>query len=75
MDSETQKWLDRKLDAYRSNPNDALEEMLSDTTECIEQFLNSESSLAAKAVLQSCMKHNKLFLENLGWDVDMDSQD
>ena len=42
-----------------------LEDMLSTTTNVIEQYIKSPS-IATKGVLDFCMQHNKLFLQKVG---------
>lgn len=59
----TEQWLYDKISAYNQNPKEALEDMLTTTTDVIEQFLNNQGSRAAIGVLQECMGHNKLFIE------------
>ena len=66
----TEQWLEEKISAYNENPKEVLEDMLSTTTDVIEQFIKSPNSKATKGVLDACMEHNKLFLESVGI-VDM----
>jgi hypothetical protein len=42
-----------------------LEDMLSTTTDVIEQYVKSPS-IATKGVLDACLEHNKLFLQKAG---------
>lgn len=58
----TEQWLDEKVSAYNDNPKDALENMLSTTTDVIEQYIKN-SSTATKGVLDACLERNKLFLQ------------
>jgi hypothetical protein len=62
----TEQWLEEKVSAYNENPKEALEDMLSTTTDVIQQFVNSPNSIAAKGVLDACLSHNKLFLQKVG---------
>lgn len=62
----TPNWLDEKLLAYKENPKAALENMLSATTDTIEQYINSPSSMETKKLLDICLQHNKLFLHKIG---------
>lgn len=61
----TEQWLEEKVSAYNENPKEALEDMLSTTTDVIEQYIKSPS-IATKGVLDACLKHNKLFLQKVG---------
>jgi len=61
----TEQWLKEKVSAYNENPKEALEEMLSTTTDVIEQYVKGQSN-AAKGVLDACLEHNKLFLQKVG---------
>ena len=65
----TEQWLEEKVSAYNENPKEALEDMLSTTTDVIEQYTKSPS-IATKGVLDACLEHNKLFLQKV-WIVDM----
>lgn len=62
----TEQWLEEKVSAYNENQKEALEDMLSTTTDVIQQFVNSPNSIAAKGVLDACLSHNKLFLQKVG---------
>ena len=62
----TEQWLEEKVSAYNENPQEALEDMLSTTTDVIQQFVNNPKSIAAKGVLDACLEHNKLFLQKVG---------
>ena len=57
----TEQWLKEKVDAYKENPTEALEEMLQITTDVIDQYKKSPYK-AQKGLLGSCLAHNKLFL-------------
>lgn len=61
----TEEWLEEKISAYNKNPKEALEDMLSTTTDVIEQYIKNPS-IATKGVLDSCLVHNKLFLQKVG---------
>jgi hypothetical protein len=61
----TEQWLEEKVSAYNENQKEALEDMLSTTTDVIEQYVKSPS-IATKGVLDACMEHNKLFLQKVG---------
>jgi hypothetical protein len=61
----TEQWLEEKVSAYNENPKEALEDMLSKTTDVIEQYTKSPS-IATKGLLDACLKHNKLFLQKVG---------
>ena len=63
--TEYQKWLVDMIYQYNDNPTLALEEMLTETTNVIEQYINSKDSLASKDLLKICMECNKLFLTHL----------
>ncbi len=62
----TEQWLEKKVSAYNENPKEALEDMLSTTTDVIQQFVNSPNSIATKGVLDACLEHNKLFFQKVG---------
>jgi hypothetical protein len=62
----TEQWLEEKVSAYNENPKEALEDMLSTTTDVIQQFVNNPNSFATKGVLDACLEHNKLFLQKVG---------
>ena len=62
----TEQWLEEKVSAYNENPKETLEDMLSTTTDVIEQFIKSPNSKATKGLLDACMQHNKLFLQKVG---------
>jgi hypothetical protein len=66
----TEQWLEEKVLAYNENPKEALEDMLSTTTNIMEQFIKSPDSQATKGLLDACMEHNKLFFQKVGI-VDM----
>ena len=61
----TEQWLEEKVSAYNENQKEALEDMLSTTTDVIEQYIKSPNN-ATKGVLDACMEHNKLFLQKVG---------
>jgi hypothetical protein len=61
----TEQWLEEMISSYNENPKEALEDMLSSTTSVIEQYVESPSA-ASKGLLDSCLKHNKLFLQAVG---------
>lgn len=61
---KTEDWLNDKLFNYKHNPIITLEDMLSTTTDVIKQYINSPN-LTSKEVLESCLKHNELFLSKL----------
>lgn len=61
----TERWLEEKVLAYNENPKEALEDMLSTTTDVIEQYIKSPS-ISTKGVLYACLEHNKLFLQKVG---------
>ncbi len=61
----TKQWLEEKVLAYNENPKEALEDMLSTTTDVIEQYTKSPN-IATKGVLDACLEHNKLFLQKVG---------
>lgn len=63
----TEKWLEEKISNYNENPKEALEDMLYITNNAIKQFINNPDSYATKGLLKSCMLHNKLFLEKIGY--------
>lgn len=58
----TKQWLDEKLDEYRSDPKYTVEDVLTATTNAIEQYVKGPSA-ATKGLLISCLEHNRLFLE------------
>lgn len=60
----TEQWLKNKVFLYKRNPKQTLEDMLSTTTDVIEQYIKSPS-VATKGVLEVCMKHNELFLDKI----------
>lgn len=61
----TEQWLEEKVAAYNENAKESLEDMLSTTTDAIDQYIKNPS-IATKGVLESCVKHNKLFLQKAG---------
>lgn len=61
----TEQWLEEKVSAYNENPKEALENMLTVTTDTIEQYIKNPS-IATKGVLYACLEHNKLFLKEVG---------
>jgi hypothetical protein len=61
----TEQWLEEKVSTYNENPKEALENMLSITTDVIDQYVKSPS-IATKGVLDACLEHNKLFLQKVG---------
>ena len=61
----TKQWIEEKVFLYNENSEESLEDMLSTTTDVIEQYINSPDSLASKGLLESCLKHNKLFLKTI----------
>ena len=60
----TEQWLEEKVSDYNENLKEALEDMLSTTTDVIEQYIKSPN-IATKGVLDACMEHNKLFLQKV----------
>jgi len=62
----TEQWIDEKVLEYNENPKEALENMLSTTTNIMEQYIKNPNSFATKGVLDACMEHNKLFLQTVG---------
>ncbi len=58
-------WVDKKMRECRVDKEQALNEILVDTTEIIRQFLDSPDSKATRGILGSCCKCNELFLEIL----------
>lgn len=62
----TEQWLEEKVSAYDENPKEALEDMLSTTTDVIEQFIKNPDSHTTKGLLDACMEHNKLFFQRVG---------
>jgi hypothetical protein len=65
----TEEWLKDKLFLYKRNPKETLEDMLSTTTDVIEQYIKSPN-VATKGVLEVCMEHNKLFLDKIATKHD-----
>lgn len=61
----TEKWLEEKVWEYNEDPKEALRNMLSTTTDVIEQYIKNPN-IATKGVLDACMEHNKLFLQKVG---------
>ena len=62
----TEEWLKEKVFEYNNNPKESLENMLASTIEVMEQYKNNIDSKAAKSVFDSCIVHNKLFLNKIG---------
>lgn len=60
----TEQWLEEKVSAYNENPKEALEDMLSTTTDIIEQYIKSPN-IATKGVLDACLEQNKLFIQKI----------
>ena len=60
----TDDWLKEKLSAYNKEPKQTLEDMLLTTTDVIEQYLKSPSR-STRGLIESCLQHNKLFIENV----------
>ena len=60
----TEQWLEEKVSDYNENLKEALEDMLSTTTDVIEQYIKSPN-IATKGVLDACMEHNKLFIQKV----------
>ncbi len=62
----TENWLNEKISDYEDNPTEALEDILSYTHDVMIQYQNDPTSKAAKAVFDSCIDHNKIFLIEAG---------
>ena len=60
----TEQWLSEKIESYKENPKETMESMLINTTDVIEQYINSPNT-AQKGVLEACLEHNKLFLSEI----------
>lgn len=60
----TEQWLKDKVFLYKKNPKQTLEDMLSTTTDVIEQYIKSPS-VATKKLLEVCIEYNKLFLNKI----------
>ena len=61
----TEDWLNEQLENYNEDPINSLNDILYTTTDIIEQFLNNPNSNASKGLIESCLKHNKLFLQKI----------
>ena len=61
----TQTWLNEHLEMYKQDQNETLIELLETTISVIEQYVRCPESKLTFGVLESCMKHNKLFLESI----------
>lgn len=59
----TEDWLKQKLIEYNENPTEALEDMLHNTVDIMEQYIKCPDSHASKGLLEVCMEHNKKFLQ------------
>ena len=60
----TEQWLETKLQQYKQNPQQTLEEILLSTTEIIDQY--NSKNIESVYLLESCLEHNKLFLIKSG---------
>lgn len=61
----TEDWLNEQLENYNEDPITSLSDILYTTIDVTEQFLNNPNSNAAKGLIESCLKHNKLFLQKI----------
>lgn len=59
----TEEWLNEKLVDYTAEPKETLEDMLSKTTDIMEQYDKNPESQVARGAFESCIYHNKLFLD------------
>jgi len=62
---ESEKWLNERMESYDNDKQEALFDMLVRTTEVIGQFVGSHESSATKRLLESCMEHNRLFINKV----------
>ena len=60
----TETWIAEKILQYRKNPGETLSDMLISANDVIEQYLEGPS-LTTKGVLEQCLKHHQLFLQEL----------
>lgn len=65
MEDPNKVWLDRKIKEYNENKEQCLRDMLFDSNNVMEQYLNNPNSVATYHLLKSCMNRNKEFLEKL----------
>ena len=78
MSKTTEDWLEDKIYDYNENKTETLENMLSNTTDVIEKYIENISHTTgiattnALSVLKSCMKHNKLFFQEVGFGGHLD---
>jgi hypothetical protein len=61
----TEDWLNEQLENYNEDPITSLSDILYTTINVTEQFLNNPNSNASKSLIESCLKHNKLFLQKI----------
>jgi hypothetical protein len=62
--TEDEKWVNNKINNFKTTPLLTLEEMLSDTILVIEQHLDC-NSVTSLDILKSCLKNNKIFIEEV----------
>lgn len=60
--SEWDRWVSEKISLYNEDPEGTLFDIMTSTTEIIDQFLKSPDSSASKGALESCLKGNRMFL-------------
>jgi hypothetical protein len=65
----TEQWLEDQLIFYKDDPRETLEDMLVNTTDIIKRFSKDPTRKMNQDLLETCLKHNELFLKEIGITV------
>jgi len=65
MEKETLKWIEEQKARIDKDNKEGLLDLLENTTDVIRQLLNNPKSKACIGLAESCVKHNKLLIDDL----------